>query len=328
MKLTLVFLASLAACYALSLQIRDQEFDAYLQTYQKYYTGAEYATRLAIFKEAKEEIARLNAEARSRGRNTKFAINKFADLSKEEFAARYFGYKKVSKEVPVAARLADPKAPLPTYFDWNNKGAVTPVKDQQQCGSCWAFSATEGVESAWFLAKRKLIELSPQQIVSCDTTDQGCNGGDLPTAFAYIASSGLETEADYPYTSGNGDSGTCNYNQQDTVASISGFKYATTTGNETAMQVAMLTVGPLSICVEADTWQYYSGGVLTNDCGDNLDHCVQVTGWNVDNTQNPPVPYWIVRNSWNTNWGINGYIWIERNMDLCGISDEATYVTI
>jgi C1A family cysteine protease len=308
--------------------MRDQEFDAYLQTYQKYYTGAEYATRLAIFKEAKEEIARLNAEARSRGRNTKFAINKFADLSKEEFAARYFGYKKVSKEVPVAARLADPKAPLPTYFDWNNKGAVTPVKDQQQCGSCWAFSATEGVESAWFLAKRKLIELSPQQIVSCDTTDQGCNGGDLPTAFAYIASSGLETEADYPYTSGNGDSGTCNYNQQDTVASISGFKYATTTGNETAMQVAMLTVGPLSICVEADTWQYYSGGVLTNDCGDNLDHCVQVTGWNVDNTQNPPVPYWIVRNSWNTNWGINGYIWIERNLDLCGISDEATYVTI
>jgi C1A family cysteine protease len=308
--------------------MRDQEFDAYLQTYQKYYTGAEYATRLAIFKEAKEEIARLNAEARSRGRNTKFAINKFADLSKEEFAARYFGYKKVSKEVPVASRLVDPRAPLPTYFDWNNKGAVTPVKDQQQCGSCWAFSATEGVESAWFLAKGKLIELSPQQIVSCDTTDQGCNGGDLPTAFAYVQGSGLETEAEYPYTSGNGDSGTCNYNQQDTVASISGFKYATTTGNETAMQVAMLTVGPLSICVEADTWQYYTGGVLTNDCGDNLDHCVQVTGWNVDNTQNPPVPYWIVRNSWNTNWGINGYIWIERNLDLCGISDEATYVTI
>jgi C1A family cysteine protease len=308
--------------------MRDEEFDAFLKTYNKEYIGAEYAARLAIFHQNKAESARLNERARSRGKNTKFGVTKFSDLSKEEFAAQYLGYRKISTETPVAVELEEPQAPLPAAFDWSKKGAVTPVKDQQQCGSCWAFSATEGVESAWFLAKGKLIEMSPQQIVSCDTVDQGCNGGDLPTAFAYVQSSGLETEAEYPYTSGNGDSGTCQYNQQDTVASISGFKYATTTGNETQMQVAMLTAGPLSVCVEADTWQNYNGGVMTNDCGDNLDHCVQVTGWNVDNSQSPPVPYWIVRNSWNVNWGINGYIWIERNLDLCGISDEATFVTI
>jgi C1A family cysteine protease len=215
--------------------MRDEEFDAFLKTYNKEYIGAEYAARLAIFHQNKAESARLNERARSRGKNTKFGVTKFSDLSKEEFAAQYLGYRKISTETPVAVELEEPQAPLPAAFDWSKKGAVTPVKDQQQCGSCWAFSATEGVESAWFLAKGKLIEMSPQQIVSCDTVDQGCNGGDLPTAFAYVQSSGLETEAEYFYISGNGDSGTCQYNQQDTVASISGFKYATTTGNETQM---------------------------------------------------------------------------------------------
>jgi len=217
-------------------------------------------------------------------------------------------------------------APLPTSFDWRTKGAVTPVKNQEQCGSCWAFSATEGVESAWFLAKNQLIVLSPQQIVSCDQNDGGCNGGDLPTAFQYVEQNGMETNAVYPYTSGNGNSGTCEYDGSDVVVHISGFKYATQSANETQMQVALLAHGPLSICVDAETWQYYQGGVITHGCGDSLDHCVQIVGFSA--TTNNKTPYWIIRNSWGADWGLEGYLWVERGKDECGVSDEATYVTI
>jgi len=214
---------------------------------------------------------------------------------------------------------------VPTAMDWREKGAVTPIKDQQQCGSCWAFSATEGVESAWFLSKGTLPVLSPQQIVSCDDQDDGCNGGDLPTAFAYVQQYGQEDNTHYPYTSGGGDTGQCKYNKNYVVSKISGFKYATQSRNETAMQVAMVSNGPLSICVDAETWQFYTGGIIKNNCDDDLDHCVQLVGWN-QNSAN--VPYWIVRNSWGADWGIQGYLWVERNHDLCGIADEATFVTI
>jgi len=302
-----------------------EEFFQFLKLYNKNYSPNELPVRYQNFKDSKHEIHRLNEEAQAKGLNTKFGVTKFADWSKEEFKTKMMGYKKISNIQPLSSVQPELKAPLPTSFDWRTKGAVTPVKNQEQCGSCWAFSATEGVESAWYLAKHQLIKLSEQQIVSCDTNDDGCDGGDLPTAFQYVQQSGLETDAVYPYTSGGGDSGTCNFNSQDVVVHISGFKYATTTGNETQMQIAMIPNGPLSICVDAETWQYYTGGVISHGCGDSLDHCVQIVGWNV---YQATTPYWIIRNSWGSDWGLNGYLWVERNKDECGVSDEATYVTI
>jgi len=301
-----------------------EDFFQFLKLYNKNYSPDELPIRYQNFKASKHEIRRLNEEARESGLNTKFGITKFADLSKEEFKSKMMGYKKISDTQPIVA-TQHLNAPLPSSFDWRTKGAVTPIKNQGQCGSCWAFSTTEGVESAWFLAKHQLVQLSPQQIVSCDTSDDGCDGGDLPTAFQYVVQNGMETNAVYPYTSGGGDSGTCDYNSQDVVVHISGFKYATTTGNETQMQVAMIPNGPLSVCVDAETWQYYQGGVITHGCGDSLDHCVQIVGWN---SYQGTTPYWIVRNSWGTDWGLKGYLWVERNKDECGISDEATYATI
>jgi len=176
-------------------------------------------------------------------------------------------------------------------------------------------SATDCFGTFFFIHKRS----------KCDNGDGGCDGGDLPTAFAYVEANGLESEASYPYAPSDD---TCGFNRSRVVATISGFQYATATANETQMQVAMYTKGPLSVCVDASTWQFYTGGVMTNNCGQSLDHCVQITGWSVDNTQNPPAPYWIVRNSWSSNWGIRGYIFVERNSDLCGIANEATYATI
>jgi len=302
----------------------DVEFSEFLVRYGKNYSPEEMIHRRINYYNSKETIARLNAEAQAKGRSTKYGINQFADMSPAEFKHTHMGYKPAKDKQITKTDIATDVSALPTSLDWRTKGAVTPVKDQGQCGSCWAFSATEGVESGWFLCGHKLVSLSPQQVVSCDPNDDGCNGGDLPTAFQYIQSAGLESEAAYPYTSGSGDDGRCKYDQSKVVANINGFSYATTTLNETQMQSVMTTKGPLSICVDAETWQYYTGGVVTSDCGTDLDHCVQVVGWN---TYTDGTPYWTVRNSWSTQWGIAGYIYVERNQDECGIAMEATYIT-
>jgi len=317
-------------CCSAAILFQDhvpEDFVQFMERFNKTYANsAEMQKRIGIFEQAKIKIAQLNEDAAASGFKTKFGITKFSDLTEEEFSSKYFGYKSSGAELPNEPSFGNVN--LPVSMDWRKKGAVTPVKNQEQCGSCWAFSAVEGVESAWFLKKNQLLQLSPQQVVSCDDGDNGCDGGDLPTAFAYIAESGLETNKVYPYTSGDGNTGTCKYHARDVVAHISGFKYATTTGNETAMQAAMMINGPLSICVDASTWQYYTSGIITHGCGDSLDHCVQIVGWDVDSTSNPPIPYWIIRNSWGTDWGLDGYLWVERNKDECGVSDEATWVTI
>jgi len=217
----------------------------------------------------------------------------------------------------------DPKLAIPASFDWISKGAVTPVKNQGQCGSCWAFSTTEEIESQWFLASHPLPVLAPQQIVDCDTTDQGCNGGDPPTAYAYVHSAGgLESEASYPYTA---EDGTCQSQKSKFVASVSGWKYACKGNNETEMQANLVQYGPLSVCVDASSWQNYNGGVITSNCGNSLDHCVMVTGYA---STSGGVAFWEVRNSWGADWGESGYLRVERNQNLCGISDEVTIAII
>jgi len=226
-----------------------------------------------------------------------------------------------------------------TLVDWRTKGAITPVKDQGQCGSCWAFSATEQIESNWFLAKGSLPVLSPQQITSCDKTDLGCNGGDTPTAYAYVQKAGgIETEKAYPYTSGtSGATGTCKFAAGSVAATISGFTYAVnpcsdscTKQDETTFAANVEAKGPASICVNAEAWQLYDSGIISaSACGGkaytDLDHCVQLVGLNLQNTNSP---YWIVRNSWGTSWGEQGYIYVAKGQNACGVADEATFVTI
>jgi C1A family cysteine protease len=323
----LILALAVSAIFAIKINPHSasQEFYDFIAKYNKHYSPEEFQQRSAIFQSNLQIIKLQNRKAHAAGKDTQFGVNKFSDLDPKEFASLYFGYKETRPHVDKVESYDASADPLPVSFDWRTKGAVSPVKNQEQCGSCWAFSATEGVESAWFLAKKQLLILSPQQIVSCDANDDGCDGGDLPTAFGYIQQNGLEPDAVYPYTSGNGDDGSCLFDSTKVVAKISGFKYATTTGNETAMQAAMIPNGPLSICVDASTWQNYQGGVITHGCGDSLDHCVQIVGW-ASTAKNDP--YWIVRNSWGTDWGLNGYLWVERGHDECGISDEATYVTI
>jgi len=231
----------------------------------------------------------------------------------------------------------------PAALDWSEKGATTPVKDQGSCGSCWAFSATEGVESGLFMATGQLPTLSTQQIISCDDQEPdggGCGGGDLPTAYAWLESAGgLDSGDDYPDTShSSGRTGSCKWSGKK-VAQVSDWKYAVkpcaeseqaqggacADQDEDGLKAALATYGPLSVCVNAGAWDFYSSGVLKSKCSgawSKLDHCVQLVGY--DTTAS--TPYWKVRNSWGTGWGEKGFILLPMGENACGIADEATFV--
>jgi len=216
---------------------------------------------------------------------------------------------------------------IPETYDWRDHGAVTPTYNQGQCGSCWAFSATEAIESQWFLAGNQLPSLSPQQIVDCDVggEDEGCNGGDTPTAYEYvIKAGGMETQDAYPYT---GEDQTCAFSKSKVIAHISNWTYITTDKNETEMQIGLVNRGPLSICVDALSWQFYVGGVISDGflCGNNLDHCVLITGYSDQKGLDMETyQVWNIRNSWGEDWGYGGYLYVERGYDLCGVGDEVT----
>jgi cathepsin F len=277
-----------------------------------------------------QRIAAKNA--RSQGKPT-YGITKFSDLTPEEFKQKMLMTDPITvdEERKPGVEVLQPKiavADLPTSFDWRNQGAVTAVKNQEQCGSCWAFSVTENIESVWLVGKKannNTLALAPQQIVDCDNSDGGCDGGDPPTAYQYvITAGGLDTEQSYPYTA---EDGTCNFQPSKVAAKISNWKYATEWYSETTLQQNLVSWAPLSICLDAANWQDYQSGVMTwTECAwvNQLDHCVQLVGYE---TKSSPA-YWIVRNSWGTDWGIDGYIWLQMGEDTCGLAHEATSATL
>jgi len=255
-----------------------------------------------------------------------FALNQFADLTDVEFARTYLGYLRPTETSDIELLPLTGEA-APDQFSWNSKGKLTAVKDQKQCGSCWAFSATENIESVWMIAKgltpANMQPLAPQQIVDCDKSDGGCNGGDTPTAYEYVISAGgMDTEAEYPY---NAKNGACKFSKAGVYATISSYKYATKTKNEEEMKEATATIAPLSICVDAQPWQFYSSGIMMrSQCGTSLDHCVQIEGYDTS----AATPFWNVRNSWGTRWGESGYIRLEYGQNTCGMAEEATTAVV
>jgi len=288
----------------------------------KIYSDSEYDLRFQNYQNTLERVKNLNRNSTG----VKYGVTKFADMSPEEFRSVYLTYKKNTPAQVDADAILTPKVDqAPQQFDWRQRNAVTAVKDQGQCGSCWAFSVTENIESVWILAGHTQVLLSPQQIVDCDTNDAGCNGGDPPTAYAYVISAGgLDTEASYPYTA---EDGNCAFSSSNVAAKISSWKYATDPNNpdEQTMLNNLYSWSPLSICVDASTWQDYTGGVYpASSCGSSLDHCVQAVGYNLAAS----TPYWIVRNSWGTSWGESGYIRLQYGQNTCGLTDEATTAVV
>lgn len=261
-----------------------------------------------------------------------FGITEFSAMFADEFAMSKLGYQRKGEHSHALALSTETLPAAPNKIDWRAKGAVTPVKNQGNCGSCWAFSTCETVESAVFMSTGKLPILSTQQLISCDKTDGGCNGGDTVSAYAFLKRvGGLGTAADFPDKSHvTGRSGKCKRNIKKAVK-ITGFTYAVppcngggcTHQNEGGLATALAAKGPISICVNADGWQVYKGGVYSRKCSgaySDLDHCVQLVGY--DKTGS--TPFWIIRNSWTTTWGINGYIHLKMGENACGVADEAT----
>jgi len=246
-------------------------------------------------------------------------MNKFGDLSTAEFGAKFCGYKPALRTSAPVVAADDVDTFVGAEVDWVAKGAVTPVKDQGQCGSCWAFSATGGIEGAVFLAGKGLTSVSEQQLVDCAGTEgnQGCNGGLMDYAFQYvIKSKGIGSEASYKYTARDG---TCK--KVASVSTISSFVDVAT--NEAALLVAV-NKQPISIAIEADQacFQFYTSGILDDaSCGQNLDHGVLLTGYGTEGSKD----YWRVKNSWGASWGDKGFIRFIRGKKQCGLQLAASY---
>jgi len=308
-----------------ALAASGMSWEEYKMQYGKTYNGQEEDARRAQFEINSQHIAEHNAK----GSSLQLGFNQFTDLTQDEYrVAAGLGYK------PSARRMGSmPHLGVHTYngeqlaetVDWTTQGAVTPVKDQGQCGSCWAFSTTGGLEGAWQIASGSLKSLSEQQFVDCDTaTSAGCQGGDMATAFEWAESQSLATEDSYPYTATDGS---CKSSFTTAIPSggVSGYK---SVDQSTEALKSAINVGPVSVAIEADqiAFQLYSGGILENtgglfgSCGTNLDHGVLAVGYGSN--------YFKVKNSWGASWGENGYLQISTDGNTCGIHSDAVYPTV
>jgi hypothetical protein len=338
MKLTLF--AAATATVASAINIEDDvdfpAFQKFIAKYNRRYNGqSDVQGRFAIFKDNLKVIRQRNA-----GKGTAVhGINKFTDIHPQEFKSMYLGYKpspsrsrrEFLKQFNETEILAAPKA-----VDWRNaKPAVlTPVKNQGQCGSCWAFSTTEQIESDRALAGHGLTVLAPQQIVSCDTTDDGCNGGNPMNAYAYVQNvGGIEFSKDYPYTSGTTEAnGVCKFKKADLAANTAptGYSIISSQPTQESNMYTQILKSPMSVCVDATLWQTYQSGVITkaDNCGTSIDHAVQAVGiGGVDRNGKATSrtgAYWIVRNSWAADWGEEGFVFVQTGGNVCGITAEAT----
>merc|ERR1719498_760243 len=326
------------------------EWEKFKARYKKTYKNAtDELERYKLFEQSKKRVEKLN---KLNGQPA-FGINWMSDRYESEKYKK--GHKKPKDFVPTAP-VEDfiPTMRGPASIDWRKTNVVTPVKNQGQCGSCWAFSATEAIESQMILTTGDKYDftLSPQQIASC-TPDSGtygcagCNGGFTEGAYEYVKSApGLANGFFIPYEQSLTESQntkTCPTEKVQQIdgeleqlsgsyAQVSGYHYATTpctsgacTNQDLTAFAAALETTPLSVCVNAGAWNDYTGGVLTSAaCGsmgaDAQDHCVMAVGFN----STAPTPYWIVRNSWATTWGEQGYIYLEMAKNTCGLADDAT----
>uniref|UniRef100_A0A8C6SJN5 Uncharacterized protein n=1 Tax=Neogobius melanostomus TaxID=47308 RepID=A0A8C6SJN5_9GOBI len=319
----LVVLAVLCTVALAELDSRlDRHWQMWKAKYQKKYQNkVEEVSRRALWEKNLLYINTHNLEASMGSHTYTMAMNHMGDLTKEEAIQRYATLR-IPKDLkrtssPLKATTAD----LPQTVDWRKKGYVTEVKDQGECGSCWAFSVVGAMEGHLFNTTGKLINLSPQNLVDCarDYGNYGCQGGYMDKAFDYVVANGLESEADYPY---KGQDRECRYDPAKRVANCSKYNFVDR-GSEAALKEAVATVGPISVGIDADPILSYSSGIFSDtDCTGSVNHAVLAVGYGTDGGQD----YWLVKNSWGTGWGEDGYIRIARNKgDMCGIATYATY---
>jgi len=330
----MIFVTLLALAFA-SEHLLEKEFYEFKQMHKKNYsTFEEHEKRFEIYKANKIKIQAHNDAKR----NWKMAMNQFGDMTGYEFSLYV---KRGAGGGYVPKKESERKVQYKKYnatcssIDWVDRGMVTPVKNQGQCGSCWSFSTTGAIEGRAAIASGQLASISEQELVDCDMNDSGCNGGLMDFGFEYvIGHKGLCSEVEYPYTSGSTTKrGTCtSYNCDHRFDAITSYQDVPSE-NQVALESA-LCEGPVAIAIEADQsyFQFYSSGVLDGSgCGANLDHGVLLVGMGTDPTYGD---YWRVKNSWGTRWGDAGYIRMCRNCGMnngagqCGLMKQPSYPVV
>jgi len=302
-----------------------KEFESWMQLHNKHYaTNEEKMYRMSVFEENVRRINAMNSESN----RVQYGINAFADRTMDELRKSYTSrsYSKSMKAVEMNHVVA-PRAKvdkLPKEFNWVDRGAVTSVKDQGDCGSCFAFGAVGTMEGQLFLRKGKLVNLSEQNILDCDhecqvfpdigkMCDEACDGGMEPNVFQWvIKNGGINLLDDYPYKAKKGK---CRFDKSKAVGGFRNWTYVTVEYEDDLRQY-LYDNGPVSVGVHAEEWFYYSGGIFDSKCQTENDHAVLLTGWG---EASDGTPYWIIKNSWGTSWGMNGYIYLIRGKNKCGI---------
>ncbi|PSN53177.1 Cathepsin L [Blattella germanica] len=328
MKWLIPLFMAVVACKAISLmELQLVEWEEFKIKHGKRYETFENDFRMQIYLQNKLKIEKHNLAYEKGIYSYKLGMNQFGDLLPHEAHKITHCLKNVTeraKNLDRATFITPANIDLPAEIDWRKKGAVTGVKDQGRCGSCWAFSAIGSLEGQHFRKTGVLTSLSEQNLVDCSRKygNEGCSGGRMDNAFQYIKDNGgIDTESSYPYEAMNDD---CRYN-----ASTSG---ATDIGlvdidkwDETKLMEAVATVGPISVAIEVtDNFQRYHGGVFYDEScsGEQLNHGVTVVGYGTENG----LDYWLVKNSWGADWGEEGYIKMARNKNNnCGIASAASY---
>lgn len=276
-----------------------------------YGTDSDEAYRFSVYKKNYAYVSSTNARQSS----YKVSLNKFADMTNEEFKAQYRNYKPAN--TPKSYKMLS-EFNTPSSVDWRGR-AVTDVKDQGQCGSCWAFSTTGSVEGAYALRNGSVKSFSEQQLVDCSGSygNNGCNGGLMDYGFQYAKDHGLELESDYGYTARDGS---CKFDSSSVAFTIGGY---TDVGQSDSQLAAAVAQQPVSVAIDANPIQFYTSGVFDDwSCGTQLDHGVLAVGYESG--------YWIVKNSWGANWGESGYFRLARRdygTGMCGITLSASYAT-
>ncbi|OEL24911.1 putative cysteine protease RD19D [Dichanthelium oligosanthes] len=322
----------------------EAQFAAFVRRHGRRYSGPEeYARRLRVFA---ANLARAAAH-QALDPSARHGITPFSDLTRGEFEARLTGVRGagdvqrlVRGDMPAAAPATEEEvARLPASFDWRDRGAVTGVKMQGACGSCWAFSTTGAVEGANFLATGKLLDLSEQQLIDCDHTcsavarnecNNGCAGGLMTNAYEYLMKSGgLMEQHSYRYT---GAPGPCRFDPERVAVRVANFT-AVPAGDERQIRAALVRRGPLAVALNAAFMQTYVGGVSCPLVCPRawVNHGVLLVGYGARGFAALRLgyrPYWVIKNSWGEQWGEHGYYRLCRGTNVCGVDSMVSAVAV